>query len=148
MDIDLVDTGEGMVQSLPVLVAAAMSAAKAGPRVLAVEEPESHLHPRAQSILASFLCKIAADDDPPVMVLETHSFALLLGVQLAIANKVVPADRVVLHWVDAARPETESTIETIDFDALGRPQRDGSIPVFATESELANELAAAQSAAW
>jgi hypothetical protein len=148
MDIDFVDTGEGMVQVLPVLVAAAMSAMPKGPRVLAIEEPESHLHPRAQSILASFLCKIAASDDPPVMVLETHSFALLLGVQLAIAKGEIPADRVVLHWVDAARPETESTIETIEFDRFGRPQRDGSIPVFATESELANELAAQQSEAW
>ncbi len=148
MDIDFVDTGEGMVQALPVLVAAAMSAAPKGPRVLAIEEPESHLHPRAQSVLASFLCKIGASEDPPVMVLETHSYALLLGVQLAIARGEIPADRVVLHWVDAARPETESSIETIEFDSFGRPQRDGAIPVFATESELANELAAKQSEAW
>ncbi|HRI67226.1 MAG TPA: AAA family ATPase [Polyangium sp.] len=148
MDIDFVDTGEGMAQALPVLVAAAMSATSKGPRVLAIEEPESHLHPRAQSKLASFLCKIGASEEPPVMVLETHSFALLLGVQLAIASGEIPADRVALHWVDAARAQTESTIETIEFDSFGRPQRDGAIPVFATESELANELAAKQSEAW
>jgi predicted ATPase len=148
MDIDFVDTGEGMVQALPVLVAAAMGAMPRGPRILAIEEPESHLHPRAQAKLASFLCKVGASEDPPIMVLETHSFALLLGVQLAIARGEIPANRVVLHWVDAARAETESTIEAIEFDSFGRPQRDGAIPVFATESELANELAAEQSEAW
>lgn len=147
MDIDLVDTGEGMVQCLPVLVAAAMYSLRSGPRVLAVEEPESHLHPHAQEQLARFLCKIAAAEDPPIMLLETHSFAMLLGIQLAIANRDIPADRVVLHWLRAGADE-ESVVEPIFFDELGRPQRDGAIPVFAVESELADKLAEAQSRAW
>lgn len=148
MDIDLVDTGEGMVQCLPVLVAAAMTQLPRGPRILAVEEPESHLHPRAQAELAQYLCALAAGDDPPTLVMETHSYAMLLGVQLAIAKGDVPAERVVLHWIDGARTDTESAVETITFDRFGRPSRDGVMPIFATESELANELAAAQHGAW
>lgn len=148
LEIDLVDTGEGMSQCLSVLVATAMAQLRASPRVLAFEEPESHLHPRAQAVLARFICKVASADDPPSFVLETHSFSMLLGVQLAIAAREIPAERVVLHWVDGERPNAESSIVQIEFDEYGRPQYDGALPIFATESQLANELAAQQGRAW
>lgn len=148
MDIDLADTGEGMSQCLPVLVATTMAMLRASPRIVAFEEPESHLHPRAQAELARFICKVAARPDPPRFVLETHSFSMLLGIQLAIATGEIPAERVALHWIDGERPGKESDILTICFDDYGRPIHDGALPIFATESELANELAAKQHGAW
>lgn len=148
LEIDLVDTGEGMSQCLPVLVATAMAQLRGSPRILAFEEPESHLHPRAQAALARFICKVASATDPPSFVLETHSFSMLLGIQLAIASHVIPAERVVLHWVDGERPGAESSVLQIEFDEYGRPKYDGALPIFATESQLANELAAEQGRAW
>lgn len=148
LDIDLVDTGEGMSQCLSVLVATAMAQLRASPRVLAFEEPESHLHPRAQAALARYICKVASMADPPRFVLETHSFSMLLGVQLAIASGVIPSERVVLYWVDGERPDAESSVVQIEFDEHGRPQYDGALPIFATESQLASELAVAQGSAW
>lgn len=67
--INLVDTGEGMAQVLPVLVAAALAAREGPGALLAVEEPESHLHPDAQTVLARHLCAIAASPKPPTLVM-------------------------------------------------------------------------------
>ena len=39
--------------------------------MLAVEEPESHLHPDAQAVLARHICDIAASPAPPALVVET-----------------------------------------------------------------------------
>src|SRR5262249_5612613 len=101
MDVDLIDAGEGMMQMLPVLVGAAMARRhdKGGPFILPVEEPESQLHPDAQRDLARHLCAIAGGASPPVIVLETHSSAILLAVQLEIAAGRLPKDRVLAYWV-------------------------------------------------
>lgn len=96
--IDLDDTGEGMVQVLPVLVAAAIAAREGAGTILAVEEPESHLHPDAQSVLARFFCAIAAGNNAPTLVLETHSRVFLLAVQLGIAAGRLSPEHVGLAW--------------------------------------------------
>ncbi len=51
--IHINDTGEGMAQVLPVLVQASVAAREGS--ILAIEEPESHLHPSAQGALARHL---------------------------------------------------------------------------------------------
>ncbi len=48
--IDLVDTGEGMAQVLPVLVAATLAAREGAGGLLAMEAPESHLHERERVV--------------------------------------------------------------------------------------------------
>ncbi|MEZ4466696.1 MAG: AAA family ATPase [bacterium] len=119
-DVNLKDTGEGMTQVLPVLVAAAQARLTSGPRFLAIEEPESHLHADAQHALASHLAELAAIDDPPIILLETHSRLLMLGFQLAVAGGV-PPDKLIAYWVDqeangsgSAQPVTFSDHGHID----------------------------------
>ncbi|GAB4517213.1 MAG: DUF3696 domain-containing protein [Haliangiales bacterium] len=141
-DIDLVDTGEGMAQVLPVLVAAAMARRSALPMYLAVEEPESHLHPNAQRALAAHLAELASSPSPPVMVLETHSRVLLLGVQLAVAEGRLDPARVAAYWV-AADSDGASQLTEVSFDRQGRLKgwpRDA----FAEDRALARELLSLQ----
>jgi len=83
--INIVDVGEGVAQVLPVLVACAM-ASEGKIDILAVEEPESHLHPRLQMALAAHFCELARQSKPPKVLLETHSEQVLLRVQLEIAE--------------------------------------------------------------
>jgi predicted ATPase len=113
------------------------------PRSTAVEEPESHLHPDAQRALAEHLCGIAAAPEPPALVLETHSNALVLAVQLAVARGDIPPERVCAYWIDADADGT-SVAKPAEFDRRGNP--DGNWPpnTFADERELARELVACQ----
>jgi predicted ATPase len=139
--VDLSDTGEGLTQILPVLVASAM-AAKEAERLrasyLVIEQPELHLHPAAHAPLAAFLCEIAARSYPPRMLIETHSENFLFGVQLAIANGQLDPSRVIIYWVQQDA-EGNSTLSPIQLDADGRP--DFWPPgVFMEETELARRL--------
>lgn len=96
----LAEGGEGMASVLPVLVGAEL-AKRAGPSaILAIEEPESHLHADAQKKLGEHLCTLAAEEQAPTLVLETHSRMLLLGIQYAIAMGQLPPERVALYWIE------------------------------------------------
>ncbi len=139
-DIDLVDTGEGMVQVLPVLTALALSRSEGGPSVVACEEPESHLHPALQQALAEEFCTVAANNPRVRLVLETHSEHLLLGVQLQIVRGVLDPDQVLVYWVHQL-DNGQSIMEPITFDRDARPI-DGMLPpgVFSEDTQVAREI--------
>jgi predicted ATPase len=138
--INLVDTGEGMAQVLPVLVAAALAAREGAGALLAVEEPESHLHPDAQTVLARHFCAIAASPKPPTLVMETHSRVFLLAVQLAIAEGLLSSERVGLAWVDQDEVG-RSTITPVQLEATGHPRAGWPVTALAEDLRLASELA-------
>jgi len=138
--IALIDTGEGMAQVLPVLVAAALAARAGTGGLLAVEEPESHLHPDAQSALARHLCSIAARPEPPTLVLETHSRTFLLGVQLAVAEGRLPPDRVGLAWIDQ-HPDGRSTVAPVELSSSGHPRAGWPVGALGEDLRQASELA-------
>lgn len=139
--INLSDTGEGLTQVLPVLVAGAMAAQVARQRsssYLVIEQPELHLHPAAHAPLAKFFCDLAASPRPPRMLIETHSENFLFGVQLAIARGELDPSRVLIHWV---RQDEQgcATLTPIHMDADGRPDA-WPKSVFTEEAELARQL--------
>lgn len=136
-DIALSDTGEGMTQVLPVLVAAAM-ARDGGPRYLAIEDPASHLHPNAQRALAMHLAELAAGPTPPLTVIETHARVLLLGVQLAVAQGRLEPSHVAAYWVDTETDGT-SVATQVGFDERGR-LRGWPRSAFAEDRALTREL--------
>jgi len=138
--IDLVDTGEGMAQVLPVLLAATLAKREGSGALLAVEEPESHLHPDAQAVLARYLCDIAARPAPPTLVMETHSRVFLLAVQLAVAEGRLPCNRVGLAWFDQDAGGC-STITPVELSSSGHPRAGWPVAALAEDLRLASELA-------
>jgi hypothetical protein len=138
--VNLADAGEGLIQVLPVLVAAARTRrAGSSSGVLAVEEPESHLHPRLHAALAERFCELAALTAPPQIILETHSENMLLRVQLAVADDQLDPDRVVVYWVRQYE-DGRSSAEPIYFDQLGRPQGNWPPGVFQEDLDQARKL--------
>lgn len=91
--VDIADVGFGVSQVLPVLVALAV--ANPGQMVY-IEQPELHLHPRAQVALAEVLA--GAVKRGVRVVVETHSPLLLQGVMTLIAEDKLESDKVILHW--------------------------------------------------
>lgn len=101
--INIADVGLGVSQVLPVLVACLV--AEEG-QLVYVEQPEIHLHPRAQARLADVLAD-AANRGVRVVV-ETHSQLLLLAIQTRIAEEKLDPEDVMLHWF-TRNPETGIT---------------------------------------
>jgi hypothetical protein len=141
--INIVDAGEGLIQALPVLVAGA-KASQNEIDFLAIEEPESHLHPRHHAALAAHFCELARQDNPPKLLLETHSENFLLRVQLEIAQRKLEPELVIVYWVRQLDDE-RSIAEPITFNKLGQPE-DHNWPrgVFSENLEQKREILEAQ----
>jgi len=91
--VNVADVGFGVSQTLPVLVA--LVAARPG-QVVYLEQPEIHLHPRAQVAMAKILADAASRGVR--VIAETHSSLLLTGVQTLVASGELSPDLVKLHW--------------------------------------------------
>jgi hypothetical protein len=112
--VNIADVGVGVSQTLPVLVA--LRAAKPG-QLVYMEQPETHLHPRAQSALAQILASAAQRGVR--LVIETHSSALLLGVQTLVAEGKLAPDQVKLHWFRREH-DGRTVVSSADLDEAGR----------------------------
>ena len=111
--VSIADVGFGVSQVLPVLVA--LIVAEPG-QLVYLEQPEMHLHPRAQVALAQVLA--AAAKRGVRVVAETHSSLLLLAVQTLVAEGDLSPELVKLHWF--RRGENGATkIDTADLDEAG-----------------------------
>ena len=112
--VSIADVGFGVSQTLPVLVA--LLAAKPG-QLVYLEQPEIHLHPRAQTAMAQVLADAAMRGVR--VVAETHSSLLLLGVQTLVAEGKLPPELVKLHWFERG-DDGATTIRSADLDEGGR----------------------------
>ncbi len=112
--VDIADVGFGLSQVLPVLVG--LAAATPGQMVL-IEQPELHLHPRAQLAMGGVLA--AAANRGVIVVVETHSQLILRAIQTLIATGDLPLDKVGLHWFTRDNETGWSTVTTADLHKDG-----------------------------
>jgi predicted ATPase len=91
--VNIVDVGSGVSQVLPVLVALVAAEPE---QLVYLEEPEIHLHPRAQANLGEII--VDAANRGVRVVLETHSDLLLRRIQSLVAEDKISADKAILHW--------------------------------------------------
>jgi predicted ATPase len=82
-----------------------------------LEEPEIHLHPRAQTNLADILADAAKRGVR--VVAETHSTLLLTVIQTLVAKGELSPELVKLHWFQR-NPKTGTTkVNSADLDQNG-----------------------------
>lgn len=111
--VSIADVGFGISQVLPVLVA--LHVAKPG-QLVYLEQPELHLHPRAQSAMAEVLAEVV--NRGVRIVAETHSSLLLLGVQALVAEGKLSPRKVMLHWFKRRR-DGSTEVRSADPDEEG-----------------------------
>ncbi|MDE0396309.1 MAG: AAA family ATPase [Candidatus Poribacteria bacterium] len=111
--VNIADVGFGVSQVLPVVVA--LTAAEEE-QLVYLEQPELHLHPRAQVALAQVLADAAKRGVR--VVTETHSSLLLLGVQTLVAEGKLSPDLVKLHWF-TRREDGVTEVASADLDEAG-----------------------------
>lgn len=97
-DVQIAQSGAGLAQVLPVAVAA-LTAGNEGPGVEVIEHPEAELHPAAHGAVAELLLSHLPGAERPVIV-ETHSEMLLLRARRWVAEGRLPADHIVIYWVN------------------------------------------------
>ena len=111
--VNIADVGFGVSQVLPVLVA--LIGAEPG-QLVYIEQPELHLHPRAQVALANVLADAAKRGVR--VVAETHSSLLLLGVQTLVVEGSLSPDLVKLHWFTRGGNGV-TQVSSADLDKMG-----------------------------
>lgn len=111
--VSIADVGFGVSQVLPVLVA--LLVARQG-QLVYIEQPETHLHPRAQRALAQIFADAATRQ--ATVVVETHSLLFVRAVQTLVAKKSLDKALVKLHWV-TRDSKGDTTVDTADLDDAG-----------------------------
>jgi predicted ATPase len=93
------DVGFGISQFLPIVIACYNSSSSNGRSGLIIEQPELHLHPRAQAELGSMFCNLIAKSQNSQFFVETHSEHLVVRTQYEIAKGTISSDDVKIFYV-------------------------------------------------
>ena len=112
--VNIADVGFGVSQVLPVLVA--LLVAEEG-QLVYVEQPELHLHPRAEYGLARIMADAASRGVK--LVVETHSALFLLHVRTLMATGDLDPDVVKLHWFSRDTRDGATVIHSGVLDEIG-----------------------------
>lgn len=123
-NINLLDLGSGIAQVLPIIT----QAFKSEGEMILIEEPEIHLHPKAQATLGEMFAR-AAQKRNNTFIIETHSENLMLRLGKMIRTKELSKDDVSIIYVHKDKNgshciplifDDEGDIENIDvLDSIG-----------------------------
>ena len=118
---NLIDSGYGVSQALPILVellkANEYPIGRVQPPTLLLQQPEVHLHPSAQAALGSLFCSVAADGRQ--LVIETHSDYIIDRVRMDVRDGktgLKPEDVSILYFEPG---ELDVKIHSIRIDEAG-----------------------------
>lgn len=110
---NMIDVGYGVSQALPVVVETVLE----NPRTtVLMQQPEVHLHPKAQAALGSFFCQMVKAADRR-LVIESHSDFIVDRVRQEVAAGTIPPDWVRILFFH--REGYETTVYPIRLDAEG-----------------------------
>jgi hypothetical protein len=107
---NIIDVGYGASQVIPVISACLSN--RVGP--LFVEQPEIHLHPKAQGTIAELLCETSLRRQ---VVIETHSVHMINRARLLVAKGRLDHKSVIINFVD--RNKDGSHVRTIPIERNG-----------------------------
>ena len=111
---NLCDVGVGVSQVLPVIIAALH--ARPG-HIVILEEPESHLHPLAQAVLAELLTTVSRERKVQFLI-ETHSEHMFRRLQTLLAKADVLPAECALYFIE--KENGTASIRRLAVDEYGK----------------------------
>jgi predicted ATPase len=115
--LDLTNVGVGVSQVLPILV---MSLISEPGSILLFEQPELHLHPRVQSLLADFFLSLSKTGRQ--CIVETHSEYLINRLRLRVCESGWESklkDQIGIYFVEIDRGISRFTpVQINDYGAI------------------------------
>ena len=113
---NLVDTGYGVSQVLPIVVDCLNAPERA---MILLQQPEVHLHPKAQAALGTFLGDFAKATDRHLLI-ETHSDYLIDRIRLAVKQRRLSSADISILFFEKDGETTR--ISEISLDKSGMPK--------------------------
>ncbi len=110
--VNLVDVGYGVSQSLPIIVQSVLSTQS---RTTLFQQPEVHLHPRAQAALGSFFVSLLVKEHKRFVV-ETHSDYLIDRVRRDVAVHAVDPGLIGILYFERTSTRCKIHVLTLDRD--------------------------------
>ena len=115
VNVALSDVGFGVSQLLPFIVQSLVSEK----RIISIEQPEVHVHPKLQADLGDLLAEAIKEPRQNRFIVETHSEHLILRLQRLVRKKVLSPEDVSVIYVsrgpEGAKAERLRLDEDGDF---------------------------------
>lgn len=121
-ETSFINEGLGIHQLLFMFLPIALSPSS---HTFLIEEPEAHLHPKAQSDISSTFIKILKNEAKQFLI-ATHSEHILFGFLNAIAKKEISLDEIAIYYFKNEKGVAE--ISKLNIDEYGRVL--GGLPGF------------------
>ena len=109
--VNLLDVGYGISQLLPFVVQCLL----ADERIISIEQPETHIHPRLQADLGDLLIESAKRRNQ--LLIETHSEHLVLRLMRRVREGVLDKNNVSILYV--TKGEEGSSVQPLRLDEDG-----------------------------
>ena len=111
---NLTDVGFGVSQTLPIIIESFYAPPNS---LVLIEQPEIHLHPKAQAILGDLFIEAISTENKK-FIIETHSEHMLARIRRRIAEKKVDKNDVAIYYFN---PTSEGTvIEEVTLNENGQ----------------------------
>lgn len=118
------NTGFGISYSLPIIVLLlGMACEWQEPHplqqngvVILIENPEAHIHPRAQTILSQLIAKVVSCGVQ--VIVESHSDHILDGIRISVQEGILKPNQVIFHYFD--NNNTKTIIQTPEITEKGK----------------------------
>lgn len=119
--VNLIDTGFGYSQILPIIINSWECIKRARNKyILVIEQPELHLHPNLQAKLIDCFIEIATKfKNQIILVLETHSETMINRIGEHIALKKIESDLIGINVFEKDEKLKNTTIKKGYFDDEG-----------------------------
>lgn len=111
--VNILDVGYGVSQMLPIVLQSILAAKG---EMLLIQQPEVHLHPRAQAALGSFFVEMVAKAKK-ALVVETHSDYIMDRIRQEVAAGRIRSEDVVFLYLE--RKGLKTRVFPLTLDKLG-----------------------------